>query len=124
VKAVEREAESMGHGTRVRNATTLDTLIADTLLRERLLAGVGGAFAAFGLMLAGIGLFGLLNYAVTRRTKEIGIRAALGARAGSVVVLVFEGSTAPDLGRHSGGIRLLARAHAVRPVLAIRYSSH
>ena len=90
VRLVEREAETMGHGTRVRDATTLDTLIADTLLRERLLAGVGGAFAFLGLLLAAIGLFGLLNYSVTRRTKEIGIRAALGARAPSLVVLVFK----------------------------------
>jgi predicted permease len=95
LKLVEREAESMGHGTRVRNATTLDDLIADTLLRERLLAGVGGAFAFLGLLLAAIGLFGLLNYSVTRRTKEIGIRTALGARAPSLIVLVFKDLLVP-----------------------------
>ena len=89
VKAAEGVAGRMGHGTRVRNATTLDTLIADTLLREKLLAGVGGAFAFLGLLLAGIGLFGLLNYSVTRRTSEIGIRAALGARPLHLVVLVL-----------------------------------
>jgi hypothetical protein len=89
-KMVERETEAMGHGTRVRRVTTLDTLIGDTLLREKLLAGIGGVFAFMGLLLAAIGLFGLLHYSVTRRTKEIGIRAALGARAGSLVLLVFE----------------------------------
>jgi hypothetical protein len=89
IKAVEREVESTGHGTRVRAATTLDTLIADTLLRERLLAIVGGAFAFLGLLLAGIGLFGLLNYSVAWRTREIGIRAALGARPVYLIGLVL-----------------------------------
>ncbi len=87
---VEREAEAMGHGTRIRDVTTLDTIIGDTLLRERLLAGIGGVFAFLGLLLAAIGLFGLLNYSVTRRTKELGIRAALGARPPSLVVLVLK----------------------------------
>ena len=90
VKVVEREVKAMGHGTQIRDVTTLDTLIGDTLLRERLLAGIGGVFAFLGLLLAAIGLFGLLNYSVTRRTKEIGIRAALGARPPSLVLLVLK----------------------------------
>ena len=68
VKMVEREAEAIGHGTRIRDVTTLDTVIGDTLMSERLLAGIGGVFAFLGLLLAAIGLFGLLNYSVTRRT--------------------------------------------------------
>jgi hypothetical protein len=90
VKMVQREAEAIGHGTRIRDVTTLDSLIGNTLLSEKLLAGIGGVFAFLGLLLAAIGLFGLLNYSVTRRTKEIGIRAALGARAPSLVVLVLK----------------------------------
>lgn len=74
----------------MRDATTLDTLIGITLLRERLLAGIGGVFALLGLLLAAIGLFGLLNYSVTRRTREIGIRAALGARPTALVFLVLK----------------------------------
>jgi hypothetical protein len=79
-RIVEREARAAGSGTRVREVTTLETLVGNTLLREKLLAGIGGTFAFFGLLLAAIGLFGLLSYSVGRRTKEIGIRAALGAR--------------------------------------------
>jgi len=90
VKMVEREAEAIGHGTRIRDVTTLDTVIGDTLMSERLLAGIGGVFAFLGLLLAAIGLFGLLNYSVTRRTKEIGIRAALGARTSTLVILVLK----------------------------------
>ena len=90
VKMVDREAQAIGHGTHVRDVTTLDTLIGNTLLREKLLAGLGGAFAVLGLLLAAIGLFGLLNYSVTRRTREIGIRAALGARPPALVYLVLK----------------------------------
>jgi len=90
VKMVEREAEAIGYGVRVRNVTTLDIQIGDTLLREKLLAGIGGVFAFLGLLLAAIGLFGLLNYSVARRTKEIGIRAALGARPPALVFLVLK----------------------------------
>jgi ABC-type antimicrobial peptide transport system permease subunit len=67
----------------------LETLVGNTILREKLLAGIGGAFAALGLVLAAIGIFGLLNYSVTSRTKEISIRAALGARRGELVGLVL-----------------------------------
>ena len=90
VSMVRREAVAMEHGTRVHDATMLDTLIGDSVLRERLLAGIGGTFAVLGLLLAAIGLFGLLNYTVMRRTREIGIRAALGAGAGSLVALVLK----------------------------------
>lgn len=118
VKMVEREAGNLGHGTRVREATTLDTLIADTLLRERLLAGVGGAFAFLGLLLAGIGLFGLLNYSVTRRTSEIGIRAALGARSLRLVCLVFRDLLLPTGAGLAAGLGCsLALVRYVRSLL-------
>jgi predicted permease len=89
-RMVERETRAVGAGTRVREITTLDTLVGNTLLREKLLAGIGGVFALLGLVLAAIGLFGLLNYSVARRTKEIGIRAALGAQRGELVLLVLK----------------------------------
>jgi predicted permease len=90
VHLVEREVQPLGHGARLYQITTLETLVGNTLLREKLLAGIGGVFAFLGLLLAAIGLFGLLNYSVTRRTKEIGIRAALGARPPSLVYLVLK----------------------------------
>jgi predicted permease len=89
-RLVEREAEALGSGLRVRDVTTVDALVGNTIVREKVLACVGGAFAALGLILAAIGLFGLLNYSVSRRTREIGIRAALGARRLPIYWLVMK----------------------------------
>jgi ABC-type antimicrobial peptide transport system permease subunit len=88
-KMVEREAVSLGPGIRVRDVIPLNALVGSTILKERLLAAIGGAFAFFGLLLAAIGLFGLLSYSVARRTKEIGIRTALGAHRVRICLLVF-----------------------------------
>jgi predicted permease len=100
LRMADREAQAIGSGMRIREVTTLETIVGNTLLREKLLAGVGGAFAFFGLLLAAIGLFGLLSYSVRRRTREIGIRAALGAQRFDIVSLVLKDVT----GLMSGGV--------------------
>lgn len=88
-KAIEREAAILGSGLRVRDVTTLEALVGSTIQTEKLLASIGGTFALLGLILAAIGLFGLLNYLVARRTSEIGIRMALGAQRSSIYSLVL-----------------------------------
>lgn len=86
---VEREANSLSSDVHVSGVTTLEALVGDTITKEKLLGTIGGVLALFGLALAAIGLFGLLNYSVTRRTKEIGIRVALGAPRIQVYALIF-----------------------------------
>jgi putative ABC transport system permease protein len=65
------------------------TLIDNTLLKERLLALLSGFFGLVSLVLAVIGLYGVLSYSVVQRTREIGIRMALGARQRTVVRAVL-----------------------------------
>jgi hypothetical protein len=114
VRIVDREAKAIGSGTRIREITTLETIVGNTLTREKLLATVGGAFAFFGLLLASIGLFGLLNYSVGRRTKEIGIRAALGAQRIEIIALILKEVS----GSMSGGLAIgLAGALAILTLL-------
>jgi predicted permease len=61
------------------SVTTLSDQIDSSIVPERLMASLSGLFAFLGALLAGIGLYGLMAYLVTRRTNEVGIRLALGA---------------------------------------------
>ena len=71
------------------NVQTQDSVIDDYLRRERLFANLSTAFGAIALLLACIGIYGVVAYSAARRTAEIGIRMAMGARYGDVVGLVL-----------------------------------
>jgi predicted permease len=64
---------------------TLSAQVDAAMIQERMMARLASGFGTLSLILASIGLYGLLNYRVARRTKEIGIRMALGARRGRVI---------------------------------------
>ena len=74
--------------TRIR---TFEGALAESLARERLNALVSAGFALSGLLLASLGLYGLLAFLVAERTKEIGIRIALGAQRGRLTRSVVGG---------------------------------
>ena len=73
----------------IYNLRTLDHQIDQSLLNDRLIATLSTAFGVLATLLAVIGLYGVMAYTVARRTREIGVRMALGAVQGDVVWLVM-----------------------------------
>jgi predicted permease len=76
------------NGLRVSNVTTELDLFRDQTIRERLLAMLAAFFASVALLLAGIGLYAVLNYSVLQRRREIGIRMAIGSTRAGIVRIV------------------------------------
>jgi predicted permease len=99
-------------------ARTMARHLGVMLLPARLAAVAFGAFAALALILALIGVFGVVSYAVTRRRREVGIRMSLGARPPQVVrMLVRDGLTLVAIGASGGLAIAFASARVLRSVL-------
>jgi ABC-type antimicrobial peptide transport system permease subunit len=91
---------------------TTDQIVGEILYPQRVGAGVLVAAGLVGLMLASLGLYGLLSYSVAQRQREIGIRATLGAESRDLIGLVLrEGARAIAIG---GGVGLVIAAMVVR----------
>ena len=87
--AMRQAVQQVDPNVPVYRVRTLSQQIDKSLMSERLLASLSGVFGGLATLLAAIGLYGVMAYMVVRRTREIGIRMALGAGGGRVVWLVM-----------------------------------
>ncbi len=115
VRAVVAEVEP---NQALHNVMTMEQRLANTTTSRRLNTVLLGSFAAVALLLAVVGIYGVMSYAVTQRTREIGMRMALGARPGSVMRLVMgQGMRVVLIGAGLGLVGALALARVLRNLL-------
>ncbi|MCI0402319.1 MAG: ABC transporter permease, partial [Acidobacteria bacterium] len=87
--AIQRTLQELDPQVHALNLRTMNDVVDRSLMQERFVAQLGSFFSLFALLLASIGLYGVMSYATAWRTREIGIRMALGARAVDVIRLVM-----------------------------------
>ena len=113
--AVRSEVQALDPSLPVSNIKTVSQMIDERISAKRLMTYILAVFGLTALLLASVGIYGVMSYAVTQRTQEIGIRMALGARAIDVLKLVVRnGMSLALIGMAIG----LAGAYALTRLLA------
>jgi hypothetical protein len=116
--AVRREVQAIDPDQPIGQVTTMEENISNSLAARRLTMALLGAFAALALVLASVGLYGVMALSVTQRTRELGIRLALGAPRRNVFRLVLgQGAMLVSLGIGLGLLGALGASRALSSVL-------
>jgi predicted permease len=127
LRAIAEEVRRLDPDVALGMAVPMSQLVGTALFPQRLAAQLVGAFGVVGLILAGLGIYGVLAYQVSRRTRELGVRRALGATSARLVrTVVGRGSLIAAVGCAAGmslgaGMALVARSflfgiHPLDPV--------
>ncbi len=122
IPALRREVTGLDANMPLGNIRTLERHLGSSLLPARIAGMALGIFGLLGLLLASIGMYGVMAYSVSQRTREIGIRMAIGATATDVVRLIMrQGLTLVAIGTVIG---LVAAIGASRALASVLYGSN
>jgi predicted permease len=118
LRAIPTVVAALDRSLAVTMLTTLTRQVRDNVYLDRLIGALSAAFAVLATLLAAVGLYGVLAYTVARRTREIGVRMALGASAGRVRGLVLrQVATMTVAGGVAGVVGALAIGRAAQSLL-------
>jgi predicted permease len=116
--AVIQEVHAVDPATVVFNIRTMEERVHDSLARQRFASTMLGAFAGFAVLLAAVGLYGVMSYLVTQSTRDIGVMVALGARSGDIIGLVMrQGMELAGIGIVAGVVGAVALTRVMASLL-------
>jgi predicted permease len=114
IGSVRASLRSLDPDLPIARVTTLEAIVANSIAGQRFSMLLLGAFAATSLLLASCGLYGLISYSVGQRTREVGIRVALGAERGAVIgMFLGQGARLVSVGIVLGLVAAAGVTHAM-----------